>query len=47
MIPRDVCTRWNSTYDMIKMAVEYAKAIKRICSDAENGLREFELDADE
>ncbi|TFK81276.1 hypothetical protein K466DRAFT_454437, partial [Polyporus arcularius HHB13444] len=33
MIPRDVRTRWNSTYDMIKMAVEYAKAIKRMCSD--------------
>ena len=47
MIPRDVRTRWNSTYDMIKMAIEYSKAIKRICSDADNGLRDFELSTEE
>ncbi|RPD57810.1 hypothetical protein L226DRAFT_444721, partial [Lentinus tigrinus ALCF2SS1-7] len=38
MIPRDVRTRWNSTYDMIKMSVEYRAAVKRMCSDADHGL---------
>ena len=32
---------------MLKTAIEYSKAIKRICSDADNGLRDFELSTEE
>ncbi|SJL03663.1 uncharacterized protein ARMOST_16509 [Armillaria ostoyae] len=34
-LPRDVATRWNSTYDMLEVAVEYKRAIKQITSDDE------------
>ncbi|KAF8226257.1 hypothetical protein L208DRAFT_1014983, partial [Tricholoma matsutake] len=27
IIPRDVTTHWNSTYDMLNFALEYQKAI--------------------
>jgi hypothetical protein len=30
VIPRDVCTRWNATYDMLKFAYQYRKSINKI-----------------
>lgn len=33
MIPRDVSTRWNSTYHLLAFAVEYRRAIRRITED--------------
>lgn len=47
MIPRDVRTRWNSTYDMIVVAIQYKDAVNRVCSEKENGLRDLELDEEE
>ena len=47
LIPRDVRTRWNSTYDMLSEAVKYKAAIKKLCAEEENGLRDLELSADE
>ena len=47
MIPRDVKTRWNSTYDMLSEAVKYKAAVKKLCAEEENGLRDLELSADE
>jgi hypothetical protein len=42
-MPRDVSTRWNSTYDMIAFAVEYQDVIDQILSDKARGLRAYEL----
>ena len=46
-IPHDVRTRWNSTYDMLESAYVYRKVVDQMCSNKENGLREFELSKDE
>jgi hypothetical protein len=44
-MPRDVTTRWNSTYDMLVFAIEYRKAIDEISGDKE--MRKYELDEEE
>jgi hypothetical protein len=46
-MPRDVATRWNSTYAMIQFAVKYKKAIDIICDRGRCGLREQTLSGDE
>jgi hypothetical protein len=46
-MPRDVRTRWNSTYDMLKFALEYKEAIKIVTSDLKNDLRKYELNDEE
>ena len=43
IMPRDVTTHWNSTYDMLKFALEYCKAIDVLTADRLNGLRMYEL----
>ncbi|KAF9053411.1 hypothetical protein BJ165DRAFT_1338755 [Panaeolus papilionaceus] len=44
VIPRDVRTRWNSTYDMLLFVFKYQKAYERFTAVEGNGLREkFEL----
>jgi hypothetical protein len=44
LIPRDVATRWNSTYDMLRFAIKYQVAIDSITADKALKLRKFELD---
>jgi len=46
-MPRDVSTRWNSTYDMLKFAIDYQKAINRLTVDKNLGLRQYELSDEE
>lgn len=46
-MPRDVATRWNSTYDMLVFALDHRKAIEIMSADRENGLRSFELSSGE
>ena len=43
IIPRDVSTHWNSTYDMLKFALEYSKAINILTADRQNELQNYEL----
>jgi hypothetical protein len=42
-IPRDVSTRWNSTFDMLQFVIEYKRAVERLTQERELGLRELEL----
>jgi hypothetical protein len=43
IMPRDVATWWNSTFNMLAFAREYQKAIDAICGDKAMGLRRYEL----
>lgn len=43
LIPRDVQTRWNSTYDMLEMVLEYKKPYQEMCERTDHGLPAYEL----
>ncbi len=43
ILPRDVQTRWMSTFEMALATVEYREAVDRMCSDRQRGLRQYEL----
>ena len=47
MMPRDVTTRWNSTYDMLEFALSFREALDTITGDKEMKLRKYEMDDDE
>ena len=47
MIPRDVLTHWNSTFDMLDMALEYQKGVIVMTKRQQNGLCDLELSNDE
>ena len=47
MIPRDVSTRWNSTYDHLAAVFELHDYIDWFTSIREHGLQEFELTGEE
>jgi hypothetical protein len=47
LMPRDVKTRWNSTYTMLDFALSYRKPLDLMSGDRGNGLREFELKEEE
>ena len=43
MMPCDVSTRWNPTYDMLEFAVEYQEAIDSITGNQRMKLKQYEL----
>ena len=43
MMPRDVATHWNSTFDMLNFAIDYRRALNTITSQQDMKLRQFEL----
>ena len=45
MMPRDVTTRWNSTFEMLVFALEYHEAIDEILGNKE--MRKYELKEEE
>lgn len=46
-MPRDVTTRWNSTYNMLIFAIEYHKALDIITSECDMKLRSYKLSQEE
>ncbi|KAL1704403.1 hypothetical protein EV121DRAFT_205810, partial [Schizophyllum commune] len=46
MLPRPVATRWNSTFDMLYIAIKYRTAIDAITGDRSLKLRALELSDD-
>lgn len=44
LIPRDVRTRWNSTYDMLVAGIQFREAIDDITANKSLKLRKYELD---
>jgi hypothetical protein len=46
-MPRDVSTRWNSTFDMLNFAIDYRVAIDEITSNRDLNLRKYELQDEE
>ena len=43
MMPRDVSTRWNSTYDMLEFAIRYCIIIDAMTAIHEYDLCKYEL----
>ena len=46
-MPQDVSTCWNSTFDMLKFALKYCKAIDSVSTERDLELQPFELSATE
>jgi hypothetical protein len=42
-MPRDVATRWNSTFDMLDYALEHRKAVDTVMQRRDLHLRKYEL----
>ncbi|KAJ3749789.1 hypothetical protein EV360DRAFT_76163, partial [Lentinula raphanica] len=47
ILPRDVSTRWNSTYNMLYAFVEMKTYVTRLLDSMTNGLGEYQLEDDE
>ncbi|SRR6266851_4185980 len=43
MMPRDIRTRWNATYNMLNFAYEYKDAINQITDRRDMKLRDYEI----
>ena len=46
MMPHDVATHWNSTFDMLHFAINYHPTLDIITSEQDMKLRQFELSED-
>lgn len=46
-MPRDVSTRWNSTFDMLAFALEYKTAVDDIAGNKVANMRQYELSDEE
>jgi hypothetical protein len=47
IMPRDVATRWNSTYEMLTFAYSYREAYNQITANQDMKLRKYELNKKE
>jgi len=46
LIPHDVVTQWNSTYNILCFVLAYKKAIDQVTADKALKLRKYELNND-
>ena len=47
MMPWDVSTQWNLTFDMLKFSIKYRRAIDAITAERTMKLRDYELGREE
>ena len=47
MMPRDVATRWNYTYEMLSFAYTYRGAYNELTSNREMKMRKYEIEDQE
>lgn len=47
LMPRDVATRWNSTFNLLSYALDHRKAVDTVTQRRDLGLRKFELGEEE
>jgi hypothetical protein len=47
VMPRDVTTRWNYTYEMLDFAYNYRQPYNEICANRDMKMRLYELTNDE
>jgi hypothetical protein len=47
MLPRDVATCWNYTYEMLNFAYTYHDAYNELCANREMKMRKFEIEDNE
>ena len=47
MMPQDISTHWNSTFDMVNFAIDYQLAIDAITGNCDMKMQSLELDAPE
>ncbi|KAK2460515.1 hypothetical protein APHAL10511_007468, partial [Amanita phalloides] len=47
LMPHDVATQWNLTFNMLDFAIQYQKALDQMTANKKNDLRDFELDSDD
>ncbi len=43
MMPRDVATRWNYTYEMLNFAYNYRDAYNELCANRDMKMRKYEI----
>jgi hypothetical protein len=46
-MPRDVSTRWNSTFNMLNFACEHKAAVNSMTANIDNKLRVYEMSSEE
>jgi len=44
MMPRDVATRWNYTYEMLNFAYTYRDAYNELSSNCDMKMRKYEIE---
>jgi hypothetical protein len=47
VMPRDVTTRWNSTYNILDFVLDHKVPLSTMTSEASNKLRTYELSEEE